>query len=95
MVKDIFKTVIYTQMWFTERLPFLNRGSPNGIPPSAAMRPLQIIHGGVVRYNTPEKMAYFKDQDGNKLEMLIKMDVPGLYMYVKIRNIPHEKNNFV
>ena len=32
--------------------------------PSAAMRPLQIIHGGVVRYNTPEKMAYFKDQCG-------------------------------
>jgi hypothetical protein len=32
--------------------------------PSAAMRPLQIIHGGVVRYDTPEKMAYFKDQCG-------------------------------
>ncbi len=32
--------------------------------PSAAMRPLQIIHGGVVHYDTPEKMAYFKDQCG-------------------------------
>ena len=32
--------------------------------PSAAMRPLQIIHGGVVNYDTPEKMAYFKDQCG-------------------------------
>ena len=32
--------------------------------PSASMRPLQIIHGGVVHYDTPEKMAYFKDQCG-------------------------------
>ena len=32
--------------------------------PSATMRPLQIIHGGVVRYNTPEKMSYFKDECG-------------------------------
>ena len=32
--------------------------------PSAAMRPLQIIHGGAARYNTPEKMTYFKDQCG-------------------------------
>ena len=32
--------------------------------PSAAMRPLQIIHGGVANYDTPEKMAYFKDKCG-------------------------------
>jgi len=32
--------------------------------PSAANRPLQIIHGGVVHYDTPEKMSYFKDQCG-------------------------------
>ena len=32
--------------------------------PSAVMRPMQIIHGGVVHYDTPEKMAYFKDKCG-------------------------------
>ena len=32
--------------------------------PSAAMRPLQIVHGWVANYDTPEKMAYFKDQCG-------------------------------
>ena len=32
--------------------------------PPAQMRPLQIIHGGVVNYDTPEKMSYFKDKCG-------------------------------
>ena len=32
--------------------------------PPAQMRPLQIIHGGVVNYDTAEKMAYFKDKCG-------------------------------
>ena len=32
--------------------------------PSAAMRPLQIVHGFVGHYDTPEKMAYFKDECG-------------------------------
>lgn len=53
--------------------PILSFGEDPGIPaswfkewnsPSAEMRPLQIVHGGVVHYDTPEKMAYFKDECG-------------------------------
>ncbi|MGL6195323.1 MAG: hypothetical protein ACRC2T_10935 [Thermoguttaceae bacterium] len=32
--------------------------------PPAETRPLQIVHGGVVNYDTPEKMEYFKEQCG-------------------------------
>ena len=32
--------------------------------PSAVMRPMQIVHGWVVNYDTPEKMAYFKEECG-------------------------------
>ncbi len=53
--------------------PMFSFGEDPGIPaswlkewksPSAEMRPLQIVHGGVVHYDTPEKMAYFKDECG-------------------------------
>ncbi|MCL2623491.1 MAG: hypothetical protein FWD31_07485 [Planctomycetaceae bacterium] len=47
--------------------------------PSAAMRPMQIIHGGVVNYDTPEKMAYFKDQCG--LGGIVCNVGPNNYLY--------------
>ena len=63
---------------FQELVTFLGEvfdtsGNNSGIPyawrtawnaPPAVMRPLQIIHGGVVNYDTPSKMAYFRDTCG-------------------------------